>query len=194
MNVIKKSYSGYQLFPLDAALLLSRRMFLEGPITTESVGLVLKQLLFLEGEDETEPIRLFINSPGGSVSAGLTLYWQLKAMTVPVDIIGIELCASMAAILLAGGKPGHRALLKGSRCMIHEPLLSSESGGISGKATEIRQAADSILKTKDMLDTLLAADTGHTLKEIRTATSYDHFMTDQEALDFRLVDTIIDRI
>lgn len=194
MDIIKKSNTGYQSLSLDSILLSRRIVFLEGPITTKSVSSVIKQLLFLEAEDDRSPIKIILNTQGGSVSAGLVLYWQLKAMTVPIDIIGEELCMSMGAVLLASGKPGHRFLLKGSKCMIHEPLLNAENGGISGSAASVQQAADMILKTKDMLCELLAADTGHSIEEIKRSTAFDNFMSDEEALSFNLIDKIIDRI
>lgn len=192
--IVKKSSTGYQSLPLDALLLTKRIVFLKGLITTDSVGLVIKQLLYLEAEDDVSPIKLVINTPGGSVSAGLALYWQVKAMNVPIDIIGIEMCLSMGAILLAGAGKGHRFVMRGCKCMIHEPLISSETGGISGSATSIQQAAETILKTKDMLCELLAADTGHTVEEIKKSTSFDNFMNDEEALAFGLIDGIVDRI
>ena len=194
MNIIKRSNAGYQCLPLEAALLSRRIVFLEGPITSESVSLVIKQLLYLESEDEHSRIKFVINSEGGSVSAGLVLYHQLRAMEVPIDIIGEERCMSMAAILLAGGKPGHRFLLKGCECMIHEPRVLTETSGISGSVTSIQQAAESILNKKEMLDELLAMDTGHTIEEIKKYTTYDHFISDIEALAFNMADAIVDRI
>lgn len=195
--IVKKSNTGYQSLPIDAILMLTKRMvFLKGPITTESVSQCIKQLLYLEAEDDHSPVKLVLNTQGGSVSAGLVLYRQLQAMskTLPIDIVGEEMCLSMGAILLAGGKPGHRFLLRGSKCMIHEPLVSADSGGISGSATSIQQAAETILKTKDMLCELLAADTGHTVEEIKKSTSFDNFMSDEEALEFGLIDGIVDRL
>ena len=112
MQVIKKSSAGIQSLPLEAMLLAQRIIFLNGEITTDSADLILKQLLYLESEDTHEPVKLVINSPGGSVSAGLMLYQQIKGMELPIDIYCTEMAASMAAVILAGGRPGHRFIMK----------------------------------------------------------------------------------
>lgn len=194
MQVIKKTNSGIQNLSLDAVLLDRRKVFLSGGIDSESVDLVVKQLLFLESMDEREPIQLIINSPGGEVLAGLYLYDQLKGMKVPIDIYCAEMAASMAAILLAAGRKGHRYILKHSKVMIHEPLISSSSGGISGSASSIAKSAESIMQTKRDLVTILAQDTGRSEKEIEKAVSYDNFMTAEEAVKFGICDKIVERI
>ena len=194
MQVIKKTKSGIQNLSLDAVLLDRRKVFLSGGIDSESVDLVVKQLLFLESMDEREPIQLIINSPGGEVLAGLYLYDQLKGMKVPIDIYCAEMAASMAAILLAAGKKGHRFILKHSKVMIHEPLISSSSGGISGSASSIAKSAESIMQTKRDLVAILSQDTGRSEKEIEKAVSYDNFMTAEEAVKFGICDKIVERI
>ncbi len=194
MQVIKKTNSGIQNLSLDAVLLDRRKVFLSGGIDSESVDLVVKQLLFLESMDDREPIQLIINSPGGEVLAGLYLYDQLKGMKVPIDIYCAEMAASMAAILLAAGKKGHRFILKHSKVMIHEPLISSSSGGISGSASSIAKSAESIMQTKRDLVAILSQDTGRSEKEIEKAVSYDNFMTAEEAVKFGICDKIVERI
>ena len=139
-------------------------------------------------------IQLIINSPGGEVLAGLYLYDQLKGMKVPIDIYCAEMAASMAAILLAAGKKGHRFILKHSKVMIHEPLISSSSGGISGSASSIAKSAESIMQTKRDLVAILSQDTGRSEKEIEKAVSYDNFMTAEEAVKFGICDKIVERI
>lgn len=194
MQIIKKSSNGIQSLPLDAMLLAQRMIFLTDAITTKTANVVLQQLLFLESEDNKTPIKLIINSPGGSVTAGLMLYDQLKGMEVPIDMCCTELAASMAAIILACGKPGHRFILKRSRVMIHEPLISSSSGGVCGSASSIQKTAESIMETKHILTELLAQDTGRTVEEIEKAVSYDNFMNAEEAVAFGICDTIVDRV
>lgn len=194
MQVIKKTNAGIQNLDLDAVLLDMRKVFLSGEISSESVDLVVKKLLFLESMDEREPVRLIINSPGGEVLAGLYLYDQLKGMKVPIDIYCTEIAASMAAIILAAGRKGHRFILKHSKVMIHEPLISPSSGGISGSASSIAKSAESIMQTKRDLVRLLAQDTGKSEKVIEKAVSYDNFMTAEEAVRFGICDAIVERI
>lgn len=194
MQIIKKSSSGIQSLPLDAMLLAQRKVFLTDTITTKSANAVLQQLLFLESEDSSAPIKLIIDSPGGEVNAGLMLYDQIKGMDVPIEMYCVELAASMAAIILAGGKPGHRFILKHSKVMIHEPLISSSSGGVCGSASSIQKTAESILETKRILTELLAQDTGRSVEEIENAVSYDNFMNAEEAVAFGICDIIVNRV
>lgn len=194
MQVIKKSSSGVQSLPLDAMLLSNRMVFLKGRITSETADEIIRQLVYLTQEDPAVPIRLIINSPGGSVSAGLALYDQIKGSPVPIETYCVELAASMAAHLLAAGAPGKRFILRHSNTMIHEPLISSEGGGISGSATDIQKTAESIMKTKRQLVELLAKDTGHTAKEIEAATAFDNIMDAEQAVAYGLCDRIIDHI
>lgn len=194
MQVIKKSSGGIQSLPLDAMLLSKRMVFLSGIITSDSADAILRQMVYLTEEDPSAPVKLIINSPGGSVSAGLAIYDQIKGSPVPVEVYCTELAASMAAHLLAAGAPGKRFILRHSRVIIHEPLISSESGGISGSATDIQKTAESIMKTKRQLVELLAQDTGHTIEEIEAATSFDNIMDAEQAVAFGLCDRIVDHI
>ena len=194
MEVIKKSSAGIQSLPLDAMLLAQRIIFLKGEITTDSADLVLKQLLYLESENKNEPVKLIINSPGGSVSAGLMLYQQIKGMELPIDIYCTELAASMAAVILAGGRPGHRFITRMGRTMIHEPIISGSGGGVSGSASSIQKTAESIMETKHRLTELLAKDTGHTVREIEKSISFDNFMNAEESVAFGICDAVVDRV
>lgn len=194
MQVIQKSSSGTQSFPLDAMLLAQRTVFLTGEINTSTVNAIIQQLLFLESADATAPIKLIITSPGGTVQAGLALYDQLKGMTVPIDLYCVELAASMAAVILAGGRRGHRFILRHSMVMIHEPQIASASGGVCGSASSIQKTAESILTTKRELTDLLARDTGHRVEEIEAAIGYDNFMKADEAVAFGICDRVVDRV
>lgn len=193
MRVIKKNSSGIQSLSLDAMLLDRRMVFLSDAITSESVDLVVKQLLFLENVSDTEPIKLIINSLGGSVSAGLRLYDQIQGMkNVPIEMYCVELAASMAAIILAGGKHG-RYILKHGRVMIHEPIISS-SGGLCASASSIAKSAESIMRTKQDLIEILANDTGRSIRDIEQAISFDNFMSAEEAVAFGICDAIVERV
>ena len=194
MQVIKKTSGGIQSLGLDSILLDQRMVFLCGEISSESVDLIVRQLLFLESLDEREPIKLIINSPGGEVLAGLYLYDQIKGMRVPIDIYCTEMAASMAAIILAAGEKGHRFILKHSKVMIHEPLISSSSGGLTGSASSIAKSAESIMQTKRDLVEILANDTGRSKREIEKAVAYDNFMSAREAVEFGICDAIVTRI
>lgn len=191
MHIIKKSNTGLHSFPLDAMLLTQRKIFLTDTITTNSANTILQQLLFLESEDNKTPIKLIINSHGGEVSAGLMLYDQIKGMDTPVETYCTELAASMAAIILAGGNPGHRFILKHSKVMIHEPRIYSSFDKVYESASSIQKSAESIMKTKHILTKLLAYDTGRKIEEINTAISYDNFMNAEEAVAFGICDDII---
>lgn len=192
MNVIKKSNSGLQSLPIDSILLLQRKIFLYDEITTESANLILKQLIYLR-EENNDPINIYISSPGGEVNAGLMLYDQLKGMTdITINMYCTGLAASMAAIILAGGQKGTRFILPHSKIMIHEPLIAG--CGITGSATSIQQTAESIMETKKIMSELLARDTGRSVDEIIDAISYDHYMNATEAIEFGIVDAIVQKI
>ena len=193
MDILKKSSCGFQSISLDTALLDQRKVFLNGTITTESVGLVIKELLYLKSVDNTIPIQLYINSTGGSVSAALALYDLLKGMN-NVDIYCYEIAASIAAVILAGGQRGHRFILNHSKVLIHEPLVSSDSGGLCGSASEIVKSAEDIMKTKKTLIKLLSMDTGRTFDEIEKAISFDNLMSADEAVSFGICDAIVNHM
>lgn len=192
MNVIKKSSSGLQCIPIDSMLLSQRKIFLENEITTESANLIMKQLMYLE-EESDEPINIYISSPGGSVDAGHMLYDQLKGMTdVTLNMYCTGIAASMAAVILAGGQKGRRFILPHSKVMIHEPLIAG--CGVTGSATSIQQTAESIMETKKIMSELLARDTGRSVDEITAAISYDHYMNSTEAIEFGIVDAVVQKV
>ena len=145
MNTIVKSSHGISLAPIESRLLSDRKIFIEGEITTTSACEFVKTIMLLVKEDTDKPIDIYINSPGGEVNAGLLIYDTLKGVTTEINLHCIGMAASMAAIILAGGRTGHRFIFPHSRTMIHEPLIA---GGVGGSATSIQRTAESILETK----------------------------------------------
>lgn len=191
MNVLKKTSSGFQSFPLETMLFDKRIIFLEDTITSESVNLIIKQLLFLEDVDRYEPIKLVINSGGGEINAGLNLYDAIQSCPCELNLICSEMAASMAAVLFASGKIGHRLILPHSRVMIHEPLIADE---IAGSATSIEKTAQLILDVKKQMNELLAKHTGREISEIDRATAFDNYLSAAEAVKFGICDRIIEHI
>ena len=161
MNTIIKSSNGISIAPIESRLLSDRKLFIEGEITAASACEFVRAIMLLIKEDADKPIDIYINSPGGEVNAGLLIYDTLKGVKTEINLHCIGMAASMAAIILAGGKKGHRFILRHSRTMIHEPLIS---GGVGGSATSIKRTAESIMETKRISVELLASDTGKTRK------------------------------
>lgn len=188
MNTLVKSSHGITLVPVTSKLLAERKIFIEDEITLASACDTVKSLMLLVKEDPNKPIDIYINSPGGSVvDAGLMIYDTLKGMKTEVNLHCIGMAASMAAVILAGGKKGHRYILPHSKTMIHEPLIS---GGVGGSATTIQRTAESIMETKRLTVELLAKDTGKTEKEVEEAIAFDNYMNAQESIAFGLCDSI----
>lgn len=187
MNTIIKSSNGISLAPIESRLLSDRKLFIEGKITSPSACEFVRAIMLLIKEDANKPIDIYINSPGGEVNAGLLIYDALKGVKTEINLHCIGMAASMAAIILAGGKKGHRFILRHSRTMIHEPLIS---GGVGGSATSIKRTAESIMETKRISVDLLASDTGKTRKEVEAAISFDNYMNAEESIAFGLCDTI----
>lgn len=187
MNTIVKSSHGITLVPVTSKLLAERKIFIEDEITSASACDIVRSLMLLVKEDPNKPIDIYINSPGGRVDAGLMIYDTLKGMKTEVNLHCIGMAASMAAVILAGGKKGHRYILPHSKTMIHEPLIS---GGVRGSATSIQRTAESIMETKRLTVELLAKDTGKKEKEIETAVSFDNYMNAEESIAFGLCDSI----
>lgn len=185
-----ESAHGVREVSLDTRHLMNRRIFIHGEINEESANDFLSQMLYLE-EESSEPINIYINSPGGSVNAGLVIYDCIQASNLEINVICAGMAASMAAIILAGGKKGHRYILPHSKVMIHEPLLSH---GVGGSATSIKNISDSIIETRELVNKMLAKHTGKTLKEINKATSFDNYMNAEEAIEFGLCDEIAARV
>lgn len=187
MNTIVKSSHGITLVPVTSKLLAERKIFIEDEITSASACDIVRSLMLLVKEDPNKPIDIYINSPGGRVDAGLMIYDTLKGMKTEVNLHCIGMAASMAAVILAGGKKGHRYILPHSKTMIHEPLIS---GGVGGSATSIQRTAESIMETKRLTVELLAKDTGKKEKEIEAAVSFDNYMNAEESIAFGLCDSI----
>ena len=184
--VIEQTSRGERSYDIYSRLLKERIIFLGDEVNDATASVVIAQLLFLEGEDPEKDIHLYINSPGGSVSAGLAIYDTMQYIKCDVSTICIGMAASMGAFLLAGGQKGKRYALPNAEIMIHQPL-----GGAQGQATEIQIAAEHILKTRSKLNTILAQNTGKDLEQIARDTERDNFMSAEEAKEYGLVDEVI---
>lgn len=184
--VIEQTSRGERSYDIYSRLLKDRIIFLGEEVTDVSASVIVAQLLFLEAEDPDKDIHLYINSPGGSVTAGMAIYDTMHYVKCDVSTICIGMAASMGAFLLAGGTKGKRLVLPNAEIMIHQP-----SGGSQGQATEIEIAAKHILKTKDKLNRILAENTGKDLEVVAADTERDNWMSAQDALDYGLVDKIV---
>lgn len=184
--VVEQTGHGERTYDIYSRLLKERIIFLGEEVNDVTAGLVVAQLLFLESEDPTKDISLYINSPGGSVTAGLAIYDTMQYIKCDVSTICVGLAASMGAFLLAGGTPGKRMALPHSEILIHQP-----SGGTRGQATEIKIVADQILRTRQLLNEILAANTGNPIEVIERDTERDHYMTAEEAKTYGLIDEVI---
>ena len=184
--VVEESRRGERSYDIFSRLLKERIIFLDEDVNDISAGLVVTQLLFLESEDPTKDINLYINSPGGSVTAGMAIYDTMQYVKCDVSTICIGMAASMGAFLLSGGTKGKRYALPNAEIMIHQP-----SGGAQGQATDIRIVADQILKTKKKLNEILAENTGQPLEVIERDTERDNYMTAEEAKAYGIIDEVI---
>lgn len=185
-TVIEKTYQGERAFDIYSRLLKDRVIFLGTAIDGNVANLIIAQLLFLENEDPNKAITMYINSPGGHVTAGLAIYDTMQYIKPDVSTVCIGMAASMGAVLLAGGTKGKRFSLPNAEVMIHQPL-----GGTEGQASDIRIHADHIIKTKNLLNHILVHHTGQTIKTIERDTDRDFFMSAEEALKYGIVDEII---
>jgi ATP-dependent Clp protease protease subunit len=186
--VIEQTNRGERAYDIYSRLLKDRIVFLGSEIDDEVANLVVAQLLFLQAEDPDKDIQLYINSPGGSVTAGMAIFDTMQHIKPDVSTICIGMAASMAAVLLAAGAKGKRFALPNSEVMIHQPL-----GGVRGQAEDIRIHADWILKTKRQLNQILAERTGQPYERVEKDTDRDHFMSAEEAKAYGLIDAIIER-
>ena len=184
--VVEQTSRGERSYDIFSRLLKDRIIFLGEEVTDVSANLIVSQLLFLESEDPGKDISLYINSPGGSVTAGMAIYDTMNYIKCDVSTICMGMAASMGAFLLAGGTKGKRMALPNSTIMIHQP-----SGGAQGQATEINIVAEQILKTRQRLNEILAANTENLLEIIAKDTERDNYMTAQEAKEYGLVDKVI---
>ena len=184
--VIEKTSGGERSYDIYSRLLQDRIIILSNEVNDDIASLVVSQLLFLESQDPTKDIHLYINSPGGSVSAGFAIYDTMNYVKCDVSTICMGLAASMGAFLLAGGAKGKRLALPNAEIMIHQP-----SGGAKGQETEIRIVAEQILKTRSRLNEILAENTGKPLEVIQADTERDNYMTAAEAKEYGLIDEIV---
>ena len=185
-----ESAQGTREVSLATRHLMNRKIFLQGEITPETADSFVSQFMYLEQAGD-EPVTVYINSPGGEVNAGLVIYDVIQGSSVPVNLVCTGMAASMAAVILAGGEEGRRYILKHSKVMIHEPLLSH---GVGGSATSIKNISDSILETRRIINEILVRHTGKSEEEIDKATSFDNYMNSQEAIEFGICDHITDKV
>ena len=186
--VLESTSRGERSYDIYSRLLKDRIIFLGEEVNEVTASLTVAQLLFLEAEDPDKDINLYINSPGGSVTAGMAIYDTMQYIKCDVATICIGLAASMGALLLSSGAKGKRMALPNSEIMIHQP-----SGGAQGQATEISIAAEHILRTRKKMNEILAANTGRSYEEIARDTERDNYMTAQEALAYGLIDSVIEK-
>ena len=185
--VVEQTSRGERAYDIYSRLLKERIIFMVGPVEDYSSNLIVAQLLFLESENPTKDISLYINSPGGSVTAGMSIYDTMQFIKPDISTLCIGQAASMGAILLCGGKKGKRFALPNSRVMIHQPL-----GSFQGQATDFEIQAREILSIRARLNDILAKNTGQTIKKIEADTEGDNFMTSDEAMKYGLIDNILD--
>lgn len=186
--VIEQTNRGERSYDIFSCLLNDRIIVLSDEVNDTTASLIVAQLLYLEGQDPEKDISLYINSPGGSVTAGMAIYDTMQYIKCDVSTICMGLAASMGAFLLSSGAKGKRYALPNSEIMIHQPL-----GGARGQATDIKIVADQIIKTKERLNRILAENTGRSIEEIARDTDRDNYLTAQEACEYGLVDKVIDK-
>ncbi len=184
--VVEQTNRGERSYDIFSRLLNDRIIVLSDEVNDATASIVVAQLLYLEGQDAEKDISLYINSPGGSVTAGMAIYDTMQYIKCDVSTICIGMAASMGAFLLSSGAKGKRYALPNSEIMIHQPL-----GGARGQATEIKIVADHILKTREKLNRILAENTGRSVEEIARDTERDNYLTAQEAMEYGLVDKVI---
>jgi len=184
--VIEKTSMGERAYDIFSRLLRERIIFLGGPINDEVANLVIAQLLFLQSEDPKKEISLYINSPGGVVTAGLAIIDTMRHIQPPVSTVCVGMAASMAAVMLAAGEKGKRFILPNAEVMIHQP-----SGGAEGQAADIEITAKQILKLRERLNKILADSTGQSIKKIESDVDRDFFMTAEESVKYGIVDKIL---
>ncbi|MBQ2974045.1 MAG: ATP-dependent Clp endopeptidase proteolytic subunit ClpP [Clostridia bacterium] len=184
--VVEQTNRGERSYDIFSRLLNDRIIVLSDEVNDTTASIVVAQLLFLEGQDPDKDISLYINSPGGSVTAGMAIYDTMQYIKCDVSTICMGMAASMGAFLLSSGAKGKRFALPNSEIMIHQPL-----GGARGQATEIKIVADHILKTRERLNRILAENTGRSIEEIARDTERDNYLTAQEAMEYGLVDKVI---
>lgn len=186
--VVEQTARGERAYDIYSRLLKERLVFVVGPVEDHMANLIVAQLLFLESENPDKDIALYINSPGGSVSAGLAIYDTMQFIKPDVSTICVGMAASMGAVLLTGGAKGKRFMLPNSRAMIHQPW-----GGFQGQATDISIQAREMLRTRERLNEILARHTGQPIEKIQQDTERDNFMGGEEAIGYGLVDQLLEK-
>ncbi|MBQ8807891.1 MAG: ATP-dependent Clp endopeptidase proteolytic subunit ClpP [Clostridia bacterium] len=184
--VIEQTGQGERSYDIFSRLLKDRIIFFGDEVNDQTASIIVAQMLFLESEDPDKDIMLYINSPGGSITAGMAIYDTMNYIKCDVSTICVGMAASMGAVLLSAGAKGKRLALPNSEIMIHQPL-----GGMQGQATDIKIHADRIIRMKEKLNTILSENTGRPLEEIACDTERDNFMSAQQALEYGLIDKII---
>ena len=191
--VVEQTSKGERSYDIFSRLLKDRIIFLGEDVNPTSASLVIAQLLFLESEDPDKEIFLYINSPGGSITDGMGIVDTMNYIKCPVTTICVGLAASFGAVLLANGEKGKRFATPNSEILIHQPLIGGQGGGISGQATEIKIHADHMIRTREKLNKLLSEKTGQPIEQIEKDTEREHYMSAQEALEYGLIDGIMDK-
>lgn len=186
--VVEQTSRGERSYDIYSRLLKERIIFLDTEVNDASASVIVAQMLFLEAEDPEKDIQFYINSPGGSISAGMAIYDTMNYIKCDVSTMCMGMAASMGAFLLAGGTKGKRFALPNAEIMIHQP-----SGGARGQETEIRIVAENILKTRNKLNEILAANTGKSVEEISRDTERDNYMTAKEAVAYGLIDSVVEK-
>lgn len=189
--VIEQTSRGERSYDIFSRLLSDRIVFLGEEVSDVSASLIIAQMLFLEAQDPDKDIQLYINSPGGSITAGFAIYDTMQYIKCDVSTICIGLAASFGAFLLAGGAKGKRIALPNAEIMIHQPAI--HGNGVQGQATDIKIVSDHIQKSKERLNRILAENTGKSIEQIRIDTERDNYMSAEEALNYGLIDKIIEK-
>lgn len=187
--VVEQTSRGERSYDIFSRLLSDRIIFLGEEVSDKSAELIIAQLLFLESQEPEKDINFYINSPGGSISAGLAIYDTMRFIKCDVSTVCLGMAASFGAFLLAGGTKGKRLALPNAEIMIHQPAIG---GGVKGQASDIKIISDHILRSKRRLNAILAENTGKTVEEIEVATERDNYLSASEALEFGLIDKIIE--
>ncbi len=189
-NVIEQTGHGEIFYDIFSRLLNDRIIVLSDEVNDATASIVVAQLLFLEGQDSEKDIYLYINSPGGSITAGMAIYDTMQYVKCDVSTICVGMAASMASVLLSGGTKGKRYALPNSEVLIHQPLIG---GGLSGQCTDIKIHSDHMVRTREKMNRILAENTGRTIEEIERDTERDHYMTAQEAVEYGIIDKVMVR-
>lgn len=189
--VVEQTNRGERSYDIYSRLLKDRIIFLGGPIDDDVANLVVAQMLFLDAEDPEKDIFLYVNSPGGSITAGMAIFDTMQYVNADVHTICIGMAASMGAFILAAGAKGKRSALPNSEILIHQPLIGGH--GISGQATEVEIHAKHLLETREKMNRILAERTGQSLEKITADTDRDHYMTPEESKDYGLIDEIVEQ-